>query len=93
MVEVGVRELKSGLSRYLRRVANGERVRVTMRGKPVADIVPAAKAGSHDPWWDLVADGTVTPATVARPSEPPPLGRAASPSASALILAEREAER
>lgn len=37
---VGVRELKSSLSEYLRRIAGGESILVTDRGKPVARLVP-----------------------------------------------------
>lgn len=37
---VGVRELRQHLSRYLRRVAEGEVLRVTERGRPVALLGP-----------------------------------------------------
>jgi prevent-host-death family protein len=37
---VGVRELRNGLSSYLRRVRRGETMLVTDRGRPVARIVP-----------------------------------------------------
>lgn len=37
---VGVRELKSRLSEYLRRVKQGETVVVTQRGKPVGRLIP-----------------------------------------------------
>ncbi len=39
--QVGVRALKTQLSRYLRRVARGESIVVTDRGEPVARIIPA----------------------------------------------------
>lgn len=39
-MDVSVRELKNSLSRYLRRVQQGESVLVTSRGKPVAHLVP-----------------------------------------------------
>jgi prevent-host-death family protein len=39
MPTVGVRDLKNRLSHFLRRVANGERVTVTDRGRPIAVIV------------------------------------------------------
>ncbi|MHB1834995.1 MAG: type II toxin-antitoxin system Phd/YefM family antitoxin, partial [Solirubrobacteraceae bacterium] len=41
MREIGVRELKLTLSQTLRAVATGQQVRVTLRGRPLADIVPA----------------------------------------------------
>ncbi len=40
MIKVGIRELKSGLSLYLKRVGNGERITVTDRGRPVAILGP-----------------------------------------------------
>ncbi len=42
MGTVGVRELKSRLSQYLKRVERGERIVITDRGRPVAVIGPAA---------------------------------------------------
>jgi prevent-host-death family protein len=42
MTTVGIRELKSQLSRYLKRVRAGERLLVTERGEPVAVISPPA---------------------------------------------------
>lgn len=40
---VGVRELKAQFSHYLRKVAAGETVVITDRGKPVGQIVPVAE--------------------------------------------------
>jgi antitoxin (DNA-binding transcriptional repressor) of toxin-antitoxin stability system len=37
---VGVRELKSGLSRYLKQVRSGARFTVTERGRAIATICP-----------------------------------------------------
>ena len=45
---VGVRELKSGLSRYLRLAAGGESIIVCDHGRPVA-ILTAAPDGSAKP--------------------------------------------
>lgn len=39
-MHVGVRELRNGLSAYLRRARRGETMLVTDRGRPVARIVP-----------------------------------------------------
>jgi prevent-host-death family protein len=41
-MDVGVRDLKARLSEYLGRVAAGEDVVVTDRGRPVARLVPFA---------------------------------------------------
>ncbi|HEX6331484.1 MAG TPA: type II toxin-antitoxin system prevent-host-death family antitoxin [Actinomycetota bacterium] len=43
---VGVRELRQNLSKYLRRVADGERLEVTDRGKPVAVLAPPSESTS-----------------------------------------------
>jgi prevent-host-death family protein len=56
---VGVRELRQNLSRYLRRVALGERLEVTERGKPVAVLGPIEESGSA--LRRLVASGRVRP--------------------------------
>jgi prevent-host-death family protein len=42
-VRVGIRELKSRLSEYLRQVKAGETVVITDRGQPVGRIVPMAQ--------------------------------------------------
>jgi prevent-host-death family protein len=91
MTEVGMRELKSRLAEYLRRVAAGEVIRVTVRGRPVADLLPA---GAHpaDRVRRLIAEGRVSPARSGLPDTPPRLHRAPGP-ASLHVLAEREAER
>jgi prevent-host-death family protein len=92
MQEIGVRELKASLSSMLRRVEEGEQIKVTVRGRHVADIVPASSRRSDERLRALVAEGRITPAAQSRPRRAPrPLvtGR----SASALVLAERDHER
>jgi prevent-host-death family protein len=59
-VEVGVRDLKNNLSRYLERVKQGEEVIVTDRGKPVARL--SALDHSTDRLAELIAAGVVRPA-------------------------------
>ena len=44
--QVGVRELRQNLSKYLDRVASGERLEVTERGKPVAVLAPLSESSS-----------------------------------------------
>lgn len=58
-VEVGVRDLKNNLSRYLDRVQGGEEVIVTDRGKPVARLSPLDY--ETDRLAELVASGVVRP--------------------------------
>jgi len=61
---VGVGELRQNLSRYLRRVANGERLIVTDRNRPVAELAPlTSRPRTLD---RLIAEGHVRPP--ARPS-------------------------
>jgi prevent-host-death family protein len=42
-LQVGVRELKSRLSHYLRQVKAGQSVLITQRGQPVGRIVPVVQ--------------------------------------------------
>ncbi len=92
MREIGVRELKQSLSAILRDVARGEQVRVTLRGSPLADIVPAGAAVVDDRLRELVATGRVVPPARARPRRAPKLAEARR-SASSLVLSERDSER
>ncbi|HVW32532.1 MAG TPA: type II toxin-antitoxin system prevent-host-death family antitoxin [Acidimicrobiia bacterium] len=55
MEQIGVRELRQNASRYLARVANGEAIEVTDRGRPVARLVPVP--GPGDALADLIASG------------------------------------
>jgi len=91
MREIGVRELKASLSKTLRDVSRGSPVRVTLHGRPIADLVPADSTRTDD-WLDeLVAAGRVTRATKPH-GEPPPLIRS-DISPTEIILREREEER
>jgi prevent-host-death family protein len=58
-MEVGVRELRDHLSRYLDRVRDGDEVVVTDRGRAIARVVPV---GSERVLDRLIAEGIVTPA-------------------------------
>jgi prevent-host-death family protein len=92
MREIGVRELKTTLSQTLRAVARGQQVRVTLRGRPLADIVPAGASANDDRLSRLVAQGRLVAPARARPSRAPRPVQSKR-SASKLVLAEREAER
>ena len=59
MGQVGVRALRQHASAVLRRVAAGERVEVTDRGRPVALIVALR---GRDPVRQLAAEGRLVPA-------------------------------
>jgi prevent-host-death family protein len=92
MREIGVRELKSTLSQTLRAVARGQQVRVTLRGRPLADIVPASASTNDDRLRRLVAQGRLVTPSRERPAGAPSPVKSER-SASGLVLAEREAER
>jgi prevent-host-death family protein len=92
MRTIGVRELKQSLSETLRAVSRGEQVRVTLRGRPLADIVPAGAAAGDDRLRRLVAEGRIVPPARARPEQAPRLVESRH-SATALVLDERDAER
>lgn len=47
MVTTGIRELKNNLSRYVRRVENGERIAVTAHGRVVAELGPPRTMASR----------------------------------------------
>lgn len=64
-MEVGVRELRDNLSRYLDRVRAGEEVVVTERGHAIARVLPIGHERALD---RLIAEGVVTPAR--RPKRP-----------------------
>jgi prevent-host-death family protein len=55
---VGVAELRQNLSKYLRRVARGERLVVTDRNRPVAELGPVSRGGTLE---RLIAEGKVAP--------------------------------
>ena len=57
MDTVGIRELKNRLSEFLRRVADGDRITVTDRGRPVAIIGPPDAPAEHETVTGMVREG------------------------------------
>jgi prevent-host-death family protein len=90
--EIGVQELRANLSSVLRRVGEGERVRITRRGRYVADLLPPETDPAEMQMRRLIAEGRVTPPSKPLDRDPPP-PRDTGRSASAVILAEREEDR
>jgi prevent-host-death family protein len=89
MDRIGVRELRQHASRYLARVAAGETLEVTDRGRPVARLGPVPV----DSWDQMIADGRIIPA-----SDPDAFlditpRHYPGPSASEVLAATREDER
>jgi prevent-host-death family protein len=53
--EVAVRDLRKHTTDVLRRVERGERLRVTVNGRPVAEIRPLARRREVIPWDEVAA--------------------------------------
>lgn len=64
---VGVAELRQNLSKYLRRVERGERLLVTDRNRPVAELGPPPTSADLD---RLIAEGRLSPPLRRRLPEP-----------------------
>lgn len=86
---VGVGELRQNLSRYLRRVERGERLVVTDRNRPVAELGPPSSTGAE-------LDRLIVEGRVSRPRRhglPGPLELAGDPHALSRALDEIRGER
>lgn len=86
---VGIAELRQNLSVYLRRVSRGERLVVTDRNRPVAELGPAPSTGA-----DL--DRLIAEGRVSRPSRsrlPEPLELAGDPRALSRALDDIRGDR
>jgi prevent-host-death family protein len=70
--QVGIRELRQNLSKYLRRVVNGERLEVTERGRPMAVLAPLSESTSA--LARLVGSGRARPPQADLPDLAPPRG-------------------
>jgi prevent-host-death family protein len=75
---IGVRELRNQVAAVIRRAGDGERLIVTVDGKPVAQLGPLTPDESGVTLWDLAGAGLVEPPRRSdRPPEPAPLPVAA----------------
>ncbi|MBA2751630.1 MAG: type II toxin-antitoxin system prevent-host-death family antitoxin [Actinobacteria bacterium] len=50
MADIPARDLRNDVSAVLRRVEAGERLRVTVSGRPVAELVPLPSKPTSMPW-------------------------------------------
>lgn len=86
---VGVAELRQNLSKYLRRVARGERLTVTDHNRPVAELGPPSTAASGLD--RLIAEGRVS--RPVRRGLPEPLELGGDPYALSRALDEIRGDR
>jgi prevent-host-death family protein len=85
VVEVGIRELRADLSKWVARVRGGDEVVVTDRGAPVARLVPAKGETTID---RLIREGRVIPARRRKSGDLPPLVEGIEP-LSDVVLRDR----
>jgi len=83
-MSVGIAELRQNLSQYLRRVEQGERLLVTDRNRPVAELGPPPSTGAALD--RLIAEGRVS--RPVRPGLPGPLHLDGDPYALSRALDE-----
>ena len=83
-MDIGIRELRDGLSRHLALVREGRTITVTDHGRPVARIVPVGVPTKLE---QLIAEGKVSPGRRSRHPLPPPVR--ASGTVSDLIPEQR----
>lgn len=83
-MELGIRELRDGLSRYLAEVRKGHTVTVTDHGQPIARIVPVGVPTALE---RLIAEGRVHRARRRKRPSPEPV--AASGTVSDLVAEQR----
>ncbi|WP_029144280.1 type II toxin-antitoxin system Phd/YefM family antitoxin [Microbacterium luticocti] len=69
-MNVGIRELRDGLSRYVAAARDGEEIVVTDHGRAVARLVPYRAPSVLE---SLIARGLVTPAAQSRTELPEPI--------------------
>lgn len=90
MRRIGVRELRQNASVYLGLVQEGEVIEVTMRGRTIARIVPAAESR----WDRLMTEGHIRPPVEgARLEDVEPVPSESGLSASEALQRMREHER
>ncbi len=84
-MDVGIRELRADLSRWVKRVREGEEIVVTDRGRAVARLVPVEGERKID---RMIREGLITPAPSPWRGELPKPIEGAGP-LSEIVLADR----
>jgi len=83
-VDIGIKELRDGLSRHLASVRAGATVTITDHGRPVARIIPVEQPNRLE---QLIAEGRVTQS--ARRKSPAPAPVATEGTVSDLVAEQR----
>ena len=94
MATIGVRELRPHASRWLSRVKAGERIVVTERRRPIAELIPIIEPPPGGVLAQLIEQGLASPATgdlleVLRDAGGPTIGPPITPVLEALRADER----
>jgi prevent-host-death family protein len=84
-MDVGIRELRANLSRYVEEVRTGKEITVTTHGKPVARLIPVQGERKID---RLIREGVVRPARKPKGPLPEPI-KVPGLSLSEIILEQR----
>lgn len=68
---LGIRDVRAGLASLVRRAGSGERIVITVAGRPVAQLGPVEPASAAIGIDDLIARGLLEPARRGdRPADP-----------------------
>jgi prevent-host-death family protein len=86
LMDVGIRELRDGLSRYLDRVREGGTITITDHGKPIARIVPVGRLTTYE---QMKLDGRITSAQRPKGPAPEPIELASGGTVSEFIAEQR----
>ncbi len=86
-MDVGIRELRAHLSRYVEQVKGGEEIVVTEHGRPVARLVPLNGERKID---RLIREGVLIPARRPKGEAPEPIEVEGDLRLSELVLEMRD---
>jgi prevent-host-death family protein len=86
-MDIGIRELRAGLSRYVEQVKQGEEIVVTEHGKPVARLVPMNGQRKRD---RLLREGVLVPARNPKGPLPEPIRTTHDVGLSEIVLEMRD---
>ncbi|MFF1818979.1 type II toxin-antitoxin system Phd/YefM family antitoxin [Kribbella sp. NPDC058245] len=84
LMDIGIRELRDGLSRHLAQVREGHTITVTDHGKPIAQIVPVARLTKLQ---QMIANGEAQ--APVRPKGPAPTPIKTKGTVSDLVIEDR----